>query len=300
MKYFTKEVRIALVAIAGIVILYVGLQFLKGSTLFSTHHTYYVRFNDVSGLSPSSPIYANGIKVGVVERIDYDYDKPDQIVVAVGLDKQLKLPRGTEAQITSDLLGNVKLELCYGPDFSDHLAVGDTISGGMKAGLMSKAAEMMPQIEQMLPKLDSILLNINTLVADPALAGSLHQAEQLTTNLTALSRDLRQLTATVNNRLPVMMTKADSVLHNTSQLTGKLSQLDFQQLTDRVSQTLSDVRQLTTTLNSNEGTLGLLINTPDLYGNLNATMSSLNALLEDFKAHPKRYINVSVFGKKGD
>ena len=300
MKYFTNEVKIALVAIVGIIILYVGLQFLKGSSLFSNNNTYYVRFSDVSGLSPSSPVYANGIKVGVVDQIDYDYNTPDKIVVAVGLDKQLNLPKGTEAQISSDLLGNVKLELLYGPDFSDKLAVGDTIAGGMKAGLMSKAAEMMPQVEQMLPKLDSILLNINALVADPALAGTLHNAEQLTTNLTALSRDLHQMTASVNQRLPRMMDRADSVIQNTGRLTGKLSQLDLQQLMDHVSQTLADVRQLTSTLNSNEGTLGLLVNNPDLYSNLNATMGALNSLLEDFKAHPKRYINVSVFGKKGD
>ena len=300
MKYFTKEVRIALVAIAGIIILYVGLQFLKGSSLFSNHNTYYVRFSDVSGLSPSSPVYANGIKIGVVEQIDYDYNTPDQIVVAVGLDKQLSLPRGTEAQISSDLLGNVKLELLYGPNFSDKLAVGDTIGGGMKAGLMSKAADMMPQVEQMLPKLDSILLNINTLVSDPALAGTLHHAEELTANLTSLSRDLHQMTASVNQRLPRMMDHADSVLRNTGQLTANLSQLDLQQLMDHVSQTLADVRQLTSALNRSEGTLGLLVNNPDLYGNLNATMGALNALLEDFKAHPKRYINVSVFGKKSD
>ena len=104
MKFFTKEVKIALVAIVGIVILFIGMQFLKGLSLFSDNNTYYVRFDNVSGLSVSSPIYANGYKVGVVERIDYDYDNPDQIIAAIGLDKKLSLPRGTRAEICSDLL----------------------------------------------------------------------------------------------------------------------------------------------------------------------------------------------------
>ena len=111
MKYFTKEVKIALVAIAGIVILFFGMQFLKGLTLFSTDDNYYARFSDVSGLSASSPVYANGYKVGVVESIEYDYSRPDNIIAVIGLDNQLNLPKGTRAEISSDLLGNVKLEL---------------------------------------------------------------------------------------------------------------------------------------------------------------------------------------------
>lgn len=300
MKYFTKEVRIALVAIVAIVILFIGLQFLKGTSLFSSNSTYYVRFSNVSGLTSSSPVFANGIKVGIVEHIDYDYADPNVIIVAMGLDRQLAVPRGTEAEITSDLLGNVKLELHYGPDFADRLSVGDTISGDIQKGLMSKAADMMPQIEQLLPKLDSILTGINQLANDPSLAATLQHTEQLTATLTTTGRDLQRLTATLGKEVPGMMGKANQVLDNTERLTRQLGEVDVQQLMGQVSQTLDNVRQLTAALGTDDGTLGQLIHNPDLYGNLNATMGSLNALLEDFKAHPKRYINVSVFGKKSD
>ena len=192
MKYFTNEVKIALADIIGVVILYVGLQFLKGTSLFSNQYTYYVRFSDVNGLSTSSPVYGRGIKIGVVESINYSYDRPEEIIVAIGVNKKALIPQGTAAEISSDLLGNVKLELVYGPDFSKALSVGDTISGSIQQGLMSKAANMVPQIEQMLPKLDSILMNINTIVADPALAGTLHNAEQLTVSLNSTSNQIRQ------------------------------------------------------------------------------------------------------------
>lgn len=300
MKFFTNEVKIALVAIIGIIVLFVGLQFLKGLSLFSSNNDYYVKFDDVSGLSASSPVYANGIKVGVVERIDYDYANPSNIVAVIGLDKKLSLPKGTQAEITSDLLGNVKLELKFGENMNDKLAAGDTIMGGMQQGLMSKAAEMVPQVQQMLPKLDSILVNVNTLLTDPALAGSLQNVEQLTAHLTTVSQNVQQLTASLNQRMPAMMDKADNTLHHVEGLTGQLSELDIAQTMERVNNILQNVQQLSETLNSSEGTVGLLMRDKELYNHLNATMRDLDALLIDFKEHPKRYINVSVFGKKSN
>ena len=300
MKVFTNEVKIALAAIVGIIILYVGLQFLKGTSLFSNQYTYYVRFDNVNGLSTSSPVYGRGIKIGIVESINYSYDRPEEIIVAIGVDKDALIPRGTAAEICSDLLGNVKLDLLYGPSFSDVLAAGDTISGSIQKGMMGKAAEMLPKVEQMLPKLDSILMNINSLVADPALAGTLHNAEQLTASLMSTSNQIRQLTASLGKDVPGMMEKANGVLDNTEKLTRQLSEVDVQQLVDRVDQTLANVQQLSATLTSDKGTLGQLMHNPELYSNLTQTMDALDALLKDFKEHPKRYINVSVFGRKSD
>ena len=300
MKFFTKEVKIALVAIAGIIILFVGMQFLKGLSLFSNNNTYYVKFDNVSGLSVSSPIYANGYKVGVVERIDYDYNNPNQIIAAIGLDKKLSLPRGTRAEISSDLLGNVKLELVFGENRSDLLAQGDTIMGGMQQGLMSKAAEMVPQVEQLLPRLDSILAHVDALLTDPSLANTLHNTDQLTASLTETAETLHQLSATLNQRFPGMMRQASNVLGNAERLTSRLDSLDIHQAMNRVNEILANVQQLSESLNSKEGTLGLLMRDPELYQNLNTTMHDVDALLIDIKEHPKRYINVSVFGKKSE
>ena len=295
MKFFTKEVKIALVAIIAIVVLFIGMQFLKGMSLFSSNDIYYVDFDNVSGLSASSPIYANGYRVGVVQRIEFDYDHPGHIVAAVDIDPKLRLTEGSKA---SDFLGNVKLELHLGDVNGKLLAKGDTIEGNMQAGLMAKAAEMIPQVEQMLPKLDSILMNINTLVSDPALKGTMHNAEQITASLNATARQLNQLTAQMNRRMPVMMGKADSVLANTQTLTGNLAQVDLDATMKKVDATLANVQQITATLNNPNGTVGMLFNDAQLYKNLNATMRDVDSLLVDFKQHPRRYINVSVFGKK--
>ncbi|MCR4603352.1 MAG: MlaD family protein [Prevotella sp.] len=300
MKFFTKEVKIALVAIAAIVVLFIGMQFLKGMSIFSSNDLYYASFNDVSGLSASSPVYANGYRVGVVKSITYDYNQPDHIIAALDLDPQLQLTKGTRAEIASDLLGNVKLELHFGQSSDGIVAKGDTIEGALQQGLMSKAAEMIPQVEQLLPKLDSILSSISTLVADPALKGTIHNAEQLTASLNTTATQLNRLTSHLNGQVPTMLSKADTILANTETLTGNLSQLDFDATMKKVDATLAGLQQLSAALNSPTGSMGLLLNDSQLYENLNAAMRSVDSLLVDFKQYPRRYINVSVFGRKNN
>jgi phospholipid/cholesterol/gamma-HCH transport system substrate-binding protein len=298
MKYFTKEVKIALVAVAGIIILFFGMQFLKGLTIFSTDDSYYARFNDVSGLSASSPVYANGYRVGVVQRIEYDYSRPDNIVAVIGLDNQLSLPKGTRAEISSDLLGNVKLELIFGPNPIDLMAKGDTIEGGTASGLMGRAAQMIPQIEVMLPKLDSILASLNALMQDPAIKNSLHNVDDITANLSTTSKELNALSAQLNHQMPSMLAKTNGILTNVEGTTQKLNDIDLVATMQKVDRAMANVEQTTAKLNSNEGTLGLLMRDPELYNNMNATMQSADSLLMDMKQHPKRYVHFSVFGRK--
>lgn len=297
MKYFTKEVQIALVAIVAIVVLFFGMQFLKGLNMFSSNNSYYVHFDDVSGLTATCPVYANGYKVGVVERIDYNYQRPDDIIAVVGITKDMQLPAETTAEICSDLLGNVKLELRLG-GAAARLAPGDTINGAQEKGALGKAADMIPQIERMLPKLDSILASVNQLLADPAISQSVHNVEAITASLTTTSNELHQLTASLNREVPGMMQKADDVLANTQTLTKNLSDLDIAQTMASVNGTLENVQQMTAMLNSKEGTLGLLMRDPQLYFRLTSTLSHTDSLLIDLKGHPKRYVHFSLFGKK--
>lgn len=298
MKKFSKEIQIALVAIAGLLVLYFGLHFLKGMTLFSGDNKYYVKFKDVSGLSVASPIFANGYRVGVVEEIMFDYQNTGEIVAAIDVDTELSVPKGSRAEIATDLMGNVKVLLVLGNAADGMVAPGDTITGSQQVGAMGKAADMIPAVQQMLPKLDSILASVNTLLADPAIASSLHNVDQITANLSRTSQDLSQLSAQLNRQMPQMLKNADGVLANTNQITKNLSDLDIATTMTSVNTTLKNVEQMTATLNSKEGTLGLLMRDPGLYNNLNATMMHADSLMIDLKQHPKRYVHFSIFGKK--
>lgn len=299
MKRISKEVQIAIVAIVGIVVLYAGLQFLKGLSLYSNDDTYYVSFNDISGLSPSCAVYANGFRIGVVKDIKFSYGADDSDIIAeLGVDKRMQIPTGSKAEIESDMLGNVKLNIVLVPNSGQKMAPGDTICGNQEAGLMGKVGAMLPTIEKILPKLDSILANINALTADPALANSLHNINRITDDLTVTTKQLNTLMAGVNARVPSMMAKADATLDNTQKLTANLNTIDVAATMAKVNSTLDNVEELTSSLANKEGTIGLLLRDPSLYWNLANTMRDADSLMIDLKAHPKRYVHFSIFGKK--
>ena len=297
-KLFSKEVQIALVAIVGIIVLFFGMKFLKGMFLFSTDDSYYVEFDDISGVSASCPVYANGYRVGVVEDVIFNYDSQDKIVAVLGLDKQLRLPKASTAEIASDLLGNVKLELKFGPNPVDVMEPGDTLSGKKQGGALAKAADMLPQFEKMLPKVDSLLASVNMLLMNPAIANSLHNVDQITAHLVTTTNELNRLTASLNQQMPGTLTKVDGLLDNTTTLTKNLSELDIAMTMAKVNNTLQNVEQMTAKLNSNEGTIGLLMRDQQLYRNVTSTMGHVDSLMIDLKQHPQRYVHFSLFGRK--
>lgn len=298
MKYFTKEVKIAIVAIAGLVVLFLGMNFLKGLNLFSSDTRYYISFKDISGLSSSCPIYADGYKVGVVRNIKYDYEQGKDILVEANINKDLRIPKGSSAEIVSDLMGNVKVNLLLANNMRERVNPGETIVGGINDGAMGQVKDLIPVVEKMLPKLDSILANVNALLADSALSNSLHNVETITGNLTVSTKELNTLLGSLNRNVPGLMGKAGRVMDNTETLTGKLSKVDVEGTMNKVNATLDNMQAFTDQLNNNKGSLGLLMRDPNLYFNLNSTMKHADSLMIDLKAHPKRYVHFSIFGKK--
>ena len=295
---FTKEIKIALVAIVGILVMYFGINFLKGINLFSTNNAYYLTFNDIQGLGASTPIYADGYKVGTVDGVDFDYSGSGPIKVKADIVKELRIPEGSKAEIVKDLMGNLQVNLLLANNPRQRIEPGGIIPGAVNDGIMGKAADLVPVVEKMLPKLDSILSSVNALLADPALAASLHNVETITNNLTVSTRELNTLMAGLNKQVPCMIGKANGVLDNTNRLTSHLASLDVQGTLDRVNATLEGAQKFTEQLNSGKGSLGLLMNDTKLYDNLTSTMSHADSLVIDLKAHPKRYVHFSVFGKK--
>jgi phospholipid/cholesterol/gamma-HCH transport system substrate-binding protein len=296
-KIFTKEIQVAFATIVGLVVLFFGLQFLKGLSVTSGDN-YVVVFDDVSGVSQGNPVYANGFRVGTVEVVNYNYADMTHIPVIFGLDPKLSVPKGSFAEVSTDMMGNVSINLRMGPNPVDLLHPGDTLTGHQALGLMDKAGGMLPQLEQMLPKLDSILMAVNTLMNDPALTNVLHNVDASTHHLTATTQQLSQLSTQLNRQVPSIMQHADATLAHAEQLTQKLSGIDVDGTMASVRKTLDNVEQMTAAINSREGTVGLLLHDPTLYNNLSKTMFDADALMQDLKENPKRYVHFSVFGKK--
>lgn len=298
-QYFTIEVKVAIAAIIAIILLFFGIKFLKGIDVFKSTHTYYVVFSDITGLTKSNPVYANGYAVGNVKDIDYNYDHLGNVVVEVELSKAMQIPKGTTAELVSSMLGSVNMNLVFSKNPIEHINAGDTIYGKFHEGALEKVEAMIPAFEKMMPKLDSILTSLNCLLADPAIASTLHNVNDISANL---KQSTAQLNSILYNDIPKLTKRMDKIGENTETLTNNLNQLDIASTLESVNQTISNINNLTcsmdTKINGKDNSLGMLLNDRGVYDKLYETMNSANNLLLDLKNHPKRYVHFSVFGKK--
>ncbi len=288
-----REVKIGLTGIVALVLLFWGINFLKGIDLFSTSDSYYITFSNSKGLAKSSAVYADGFNIGIVDAIDYV--GPGKVVVKVNVDEGVKIPVGTVAQLTEALLGGCTLNLTMGANPANCYLPGDTIAGGGVPGLMDAVGDVMPDVQQVLAHVDSLILALNALAANPDLPQIMANARMLTENL---NRSTDNLNSLLTNDLPQLTATFNATGENLDTLTHNLAQIDLQQTLNKVDTTLNALNEATAKLTSPDNNIGLLLTDTALYNNINNTLGSATLLLEDFKAHPKRYINVSVFGRK--
>ena len=146
MKFFTKEVKIALTGIVAVTLLFIGINFLKGINIFQASNTFYVKFKDINGLTISNAVFANGYPVGIVREIFYDYKNSKNVVVRIELDDEMRVQQGTKAEIETELMGGAKMNLVLGSDPLHFMTPLDTIVGGKYEGSLSKMEAMIPTV----------------------------------------------------------------------------------------------------------------------------------------------------------
>ena len=292
----SREVKIGLTGIVALVVLFLIINFLQGSSLFSTQDTYYINFRNAKALAKSSPVYADGYNVGIVSNIHYDYDHPGSgVIVEISVEHGMRVPAGTVAVLDEAMLGGCTLNLLMGNSPVERFAPGDTLPSEANNGLMSRAAELLPKLEQTMAKVDTLLTTLNTVAGDPNIRAILSNTNELTANLGQTSRSLNQL---LEKDVPAMTQTFNQAGQNVVALTDSLRQLDLAATLSKVNGVVSNVDQMTARLNSKDNNVGLLLNDTTLYGNLTRTTLDAARLLEDLKAHPKRYVHFSVFGRK--
>lgn len=294
MTFFTKEVKIGITAILALAVIYTGFIFLKGINLFNDTYTYYVKINNINGLTPQSDVLVSGMKIGSVKSINYNPEERN-ILIAIEVNKEFTIIKGSTACLTKEMLASTKLEISLPANSYLPLEPGDTIIGKETTDLMASASEIVPQIQNLLPKMDSILTSINTILIDPSIQTSIH-------NIEALTYELRTTTNEVNNLLakdvPSILNKTDAICYNMEIATNNLKDIDFKGLESNVNTTMQSLQLFTNKLNNENSNLGLLLNDNSLYHNLDSTLYNASALLKDLRLQPKRYVHFSLFGRK--
>lgn len=296
MKYLTKEVKIGIAGIVCLCMIIYGINFLKGMNIFKPTSYFYVKYTNINGLAKSSPVYADGFRIGTVRDIFYDYTHPGNVTVEVELDTDMRIPKGSHAELVTEMLGTVKMNIVLVSNANACFAIGDTIPGTVNNGLMEVVTQaIMPKVEKMLPKLDSIMTSLNKIAADPNIPATLNSVRKTADNLALASA---QLHSVMGKDVPQLAKKLNVIGDNFITVSSNLKGINYAATFSKIDSTMNNVKLVTEKLKHKDNTLGLLLNDTSLYRNLSTTGANASLLLQDLKSNPKRYVHFSLFGRK--
>ena len=312
-----NETKIGVMAVIGVAMLVIGFRFLKGQGIFKKEKHIYAVYADVQGLKQSNPVVINGLQIGRISNLDGGKDMK-RILVTVSLSKDVNIPKNSLAVINPNLLGSPTMEIQLG-DANTYLKNGDTLLTTLSGGAFDEAMKIINpvlyEVRNAVKSLDSVLTTITTLFdvhTKDNIKSILANVNSATASFVITSHSLQTLMDVQNGALAQSMenmkaftsnlntnnNQLDSIMKNTEVFSNKLSKLNFERTLDTLQLAINNFKVGSEKINSKEGSLGLLLNDKTLYNNLESTSDKLNILLDDIRVHPKRYVNISVFGKK--
>ena len=290
MKY-SREFKVGVLAIVCLGILYFGFNFLKGINIFSPTKVYVGTFDRINGLTAQAPVYIKGYQVGLVERIQYDFKQIPAFTVNVSIDKTIELPRGTQMALVADGLlggGAIELQLPLMLNRAMPYQKGDTLPTHIEPGLIDNLQTgLLANLDSLLNEANTLLASLNEQLNEGSIYATLQHIEQITRDLTVSSKDIRALT---HNQLPAIMDKADATIEGLNDIINDVKAADIQGTVGKVDSTIST---LNAALQSQEGTVGMLLNDKTLYDNLNIALEDLDkavlnvdSIMMSIKARP--------------
>jgi phospholipid/cholesterol/gamma-HCH transport system substrate-binding protein len=314
----SNETKVGVLAAVAITMLILGFYYLKGRNLFDKRVKIYARFTKVDGLAISNPVNANGLEIGTVYEIMPADKDLNSIMVTINLHKDVNLSKSSLASITGSLLGTATINIQLGKG-APYLGNGDTLLTNISMGMLDEVKQTLnPVLDKVKSSLDSVtmLLGEVSRIFDPNAKNNIRSiianVNGVTANLVTSSQSLNNLLNSETGALAKSMNnvnaftgnlaknneKMNEMIDNLNKTTANLSKADIEGMMNKLNLTVSELKTTMDKINSGEGSLGLLLNDKALYRNLEASTRSLNILLDDFRVHPKRYVSISVFGKK--
>lgn len=293
MKKTSRNALIGLAFLASLLMIYFGINFLKGINVMKQQKQYYALFDDVTSLLLSSPVYVKGYQVGLISSITMAETEPMKFAVALSLVEEFPIPEDSYLEYGTDLFGASMATLVLGPS-TVRLQPGDTINGRKVTGLMDGAATLLPRADSIFLRIDSLLLTLQRLTAHPSWEESINGIGQTVSHLNKTSESLDRIMSAIEKDLPEISSNLHAVTDDLNKVSSDLSAMDFNRTYVTIDETVSNLRQLSEKINSNDNSLGLLMNDTKLHDSLNVTIDAATRLLEDIRLNPGRYLKVKV------
>jgi phospholipid/cholesterol/gamma-HCH transport system substrate-binding protein len=316
----SKEFKIGIVVVCAIAAFVWGLNFLKGSNLFSHKYYLYAVYPKVDNLIPANPLLLNGFKIGQVKQISLVQNGKDtKVLVKFILTEDVKIPKGSIARsISSDLLGSKAVEVIFS-DNKQFVENGDTLVAeteqGLKESFSKQLAPIQAKAENLLGSIDSVMTVVNMVLnaktrenidksfesVRKAILSLEHTAYKLDDLVGSEKAKMSSILSNLNNITSTLSKneqKISNILANTSSLSDSLAKANLKEAVNNADKSLKELNVLLAGINHGQGTLGKLAKNDSLYNNLNKSAEDLDKLLADLRLNPGRYVHISVFGKK--
>ena len=305
-----REIKVGILAAVCLFLLFFGFNFLKGVNIFSPTNSYHGTFLNLHGLEEQAAVFIRGYKVGQVDRLHYDFTHDSAFVIDISIRKDIDLPQGTVMALVSDgMLGGMAVELRFpegmnegmselGNEGVSELVVekGSFLPTTYIPGLMeSLQGELLAHVDDAVQNVDSLVAALRAQVEGDHIKNSLENVDRISGDLTSVSANLKHV---MKNQVPKIVNNADTAIANLNTIVADIKQADLKATVARVDSAVDNVNGLVSDVRSQDGTIGQPIYNKSLYNHIDATVISADSLLTDLKAHPKRYVHFSVFGKK--
>ena len=301
----TREIKTGIIVIGGILLFILGFSYLKSTPLFDNSKVFYAVYSHVGGLQPGNQISINGLSVGKVNDITF-LDNSGKLVVTFTVDSKFQFSKNSKAELyDTGIIGGKGIQIQPVFDGAPSAKSGDTLKTNIRPGLtelvQQRLTPLQQKVEGAVSNADSLLANFNE-VLDADTKGNLRETIK---GLNSLVYAFQKSAATLNTLLDTNKEQLDSSIANLNTITANfaevsdgLAEAELGKTMASLDATVNNLNSLLAKIESGEGSMGKLVNNDALYNNLSNASKELDLLLQDFRLNPKRYVNVSVFGKK--
>lgn len=303
-------IKIGILAVSAIVILVWGLSFLKGESLFKAENHYIAIYNKLDGLAESNPVMLSGYRIGSVENIGFvEEDNELKIIVKMKISNDFMLPIGTTAKIVNiDIMGTKGIEIIRPKTVSGYYTNGDTLRSSMDGGIIDQILDfVLPMKEDLagfLTTSDSVMHALNQLLNEKNLNNLSHSLEGLSDVATHLSKNANSIDSIMRNfdKVARMLGRntgtLEQIINNFANVSDSLAGLELSKTLGEAQEALQNANRLLSTINNSNGTAQKILTSDSLYNNLEEATVRINRILDEFEKHPKKYINLAIFGGK--
>ena len=300
---YAREIKVGVLATVCIFLLFFGFNYLKGVNIFSSIHSFHGVYTNIHGLELQAPVYIRGYKVGQVDNIDYDFTRDSSFIVDISIKRNINLPEGTRMALVSDgIMGGMAIELILpatevaSKEDIAYLPTGATIPTASVPGLLDGLQEAVIQpLSNTLASLDTLVGQLQAQLDNNHIESILSNADIAVADLQSSSKQLKQV---MSHQVPSVITKLDTTMSDLQQVVTDVKAANIKATVARVDTALNNVNYLIADFRSPNGTVGMLLNDKGLYNHIDSAVVSVDSLLVDLKANPKRYVHFSLFGAR--